>query len=1536
MEQKPVAGRHLGGILRIFAKSVRDAAKNKKPTKSKPLESKVSSSDDQNDGIASDTSPRSEARSKTIIRGDGEHLSQILTIRTRRNSENIVNKQDLQEQKTISNVSKTLSLDNLADHSFEGKENHYPKFQKNKDSPKKMEDWGSDLLDVDSCRNDNGHDSAVVRSGLCGGSSVTPVVSSGRRKSSSDVCHRTVISHDIHVQLEEQECSSSSVNSTTQKVCKKSKEQESLRIRGEKLKKSEKPDRYHKHHRHGFQKENESEFHDKPVENTRKDVNKVHKKHNIKDGMPQNMVKDSCQPMTHKFSETKERDQIQGKENDSTDQIDSKLPRNVSHNCIDNGSSNDEDWSSELLVVVSRSSPKLTDPDADASILGSTTDIQEDNLVMSPEENSDSVSLDSEQDLRTVKIEVVKGENERFHSSQCSAVFAEEMSDSLDVTLTGVEDEDWSTDLMSVPSSASTSPESGRNLAIAEEYDNTHQHDQTCHCGNEVSDSEGCPLEEASCQSQSNQSDDLEAEGSFKDVLVEGDDYLNEKDIKIRKQVVDPVSRQYTGFVDDSSDMASDHECVSDLDSQGSGIGRTESVNDDTDNYNFLSQEDYQDHAPTCTCHIQSENDCSRRKKREAKSVSFGNVNQDLPRNLQHRFHEEQLPKDQTREEISPDTGYHIQDTPPGNCYPFLCIPLENIKSRASIEKLMEYIANVDLSHQMYPMEARNNHQDQGGNVWFNVTQNPDRQELHVGMNPHHPPNHAGGYPWTWPYGWTPYTDPRYEMYDPNISPSRLKAYYDSIWHNYQSGYPYSYMHSWEGVDSKMPADDCQSAHPVATRDQKIVDYESSSEDEIMAKLASKHMMGPIYRSTGHQNYVGAEPGRKSYAACVTGNKRSLPENLRVSGKKLHNLGAPKPARAMPGVCVDWNKSMLYDKQELEILNKEKVREKTQRQVIEQCKMSSIDGEQRNVTQGLMNNECRSTDGTNPQLWSQTRRNRFITDNPDLQETYELGTYDRKDSISGGMREAMKSAGCYPYDTIQKMTPKYEETENCCKKTHIPQLIPPGQWSSWAIGKSPESLKRETHTSGIPEYGQASRNETESNPIMSTPSPPPPVPVCPPYWGDPRMSFPVPTFYPPQWLPSFPNNYSPGFMPYPPPPSTTSPTNISPAMNTGSTTISSPTSTSSRFPYRSQQTTSFRSRTTSEPAPVVDQITERVEEPGVDKSCKSYFLAAKNRRVSDSVLRTDSEEFVPRRSSYASRLQNDARLNANFPQLDWRIRLKSRCKGYGVGFIDTHCHLDFLFNREGFKGTFAKYMLKHEETFPENFEGCVAVFCNPASFLPKSGLWRDVVMESNVWLAMGCHPKNVTSFDTVAVEGLKQCINHPKIIAVGEIGLDYSGTFRQHEVLQKKMFAYQLQLALDVKKPLVIHCRQAEEDCLAIMEEIVPKNYKIHCHCFTGTYEQCKKWLTKFPKLYIGLTNLVSFRSATPTHEVAKYIPLGRLLLETDAPYFVPRQIPKGAFELSHPGMAVLVAEEVARIKEIPVGQLLKACRNNTLAMYGI
>ncbi|XP_041348731.1 uncharacterized protein LOC121368175 [Gigantopelta aegis] len=308
------------------------------------------------------------------------------------------------------------------------------------------------------------------------------------------------------------------------------------------------------------------------------------------------------------------------------------------------------------------------------------------------------------------------------------------------------------------------------------------------------------------------------------------------------------------------------------------------------------------------------------------------------------------------------------------------------------------------------------------------------------------------------------------------------------------------------------------------------------------------------------------------------------------------------------------------------------------------------------------------------------------------------------------------------------------------------------------------------------------------------------------------------------------------------------------------------------------------------------------------------------------------------KSSGCRKLLNSSADSITSPTFDWKERFKRKYFNFPVPFIDSHCHLDLLFERSGFTGTFDEYKQLHQDTFPENFFGCVAIFCNPASFVPEGGLWQYLAMDykSNVYLAMGCHPKNADKFNSVSYKNLKACLQHPRVVALGEIGLDYSGTFYQHEVEQKTVFIQQLNLALEVGKPIVIHCRDAEDDCLEIMQRIVPRNYKIHCHCFTGNYTSCKKWLNMFPNLYVGLTPVITYNTAKPAQEVAEFIPLERLLLETDAPYFVPNGVPRSRQHVSHPGMAITVAVEVANLRDVPVSMVLAHCYRNTKTLYGI
>ncbi|XP_051838102.1 putative deoxyribonuclease TATDN2 isoform X2 [Antechinus flavipes] len=223
-----------------------------------------------------------------------------------------------------------------------------------------------------------------------------------------------------------------------------------------------------------------------------------------------------------------------------------------------------------------------------------------------------------------------------------------------------------------------------------------------------------------------------------------------------------------------------------------------------------------------------------------------------------------------------------------------------------------------------------------------------------------------------------------------------------------------------------------------------------------------------------------------------------------------------------------------------------------------------------------------------------------------------------------------------------------------------------------------------------------------------------------------------------------------------------------------------------------------------------------------------------------------------------------------------------------VGFIDTHCHLDMLYSRLSFQGTFSKFRKIYSSSFPKEFQGCIADFCDPRTLTDY--LWEDLLKEDLVWGAFGCHPHFSRYYNERQERNLLQALRHPKAVAFGEMGLDYSYKCTSPVSDQRKVFERQLQLAVALKKPLVIHCREADEDLLSIMKKFVPVDYKIHRHCFTGSYSVIEPLLKHFPNLSVGFTALVTYSSAWEVRETLKQIPLERVIVETDAPYFLPRQ----------------------------------------------
>ena len=272
-----------------------------------------------------------------------------------------------------------------------------------------------------------------------------------------------------------------------------------------------------------------------------------------------------------------------------------------------------------------------------------------------------------------------------------------------------------------------------------------------------------------------------------------------------------------------------------------------------------------------------------------------------------------------------------------------------------------------------------------------------------------------------------------------------------------------------------------------------------------------------------------------------------------------------------------------------------------------------------------------------------------------------------------------------------------------------------------------------------------------------------------------------------------------------------------------------------------------------------------------------------------------------------------------------------------ASFIDTHCHLEYVLERTRHKGNFKSFRKRMQ--YPENYEGCITTFCDSAALSPSLGMWRELLSEDGVWGTFGIHPHNAKYYDDALQERLITCLQHPRCVAFGEIGLDYAPHSKSNGETQRDVLRRQLSLAVGLRKPLLLHCREAEEDLLEVLSASVPSDWKIHLHCFTGKLLMANRFLDAFPNLFIGVTGIVTMTTeCSNVRQVAAELPIDRLLLETDAPYNVPSNLPAslGQCKVSHPAFIPHIAKEIAALREMSVDEVLTATRKNVTSLYGI
>ncbi|AHF61556.1 hypothetical protein P344_07075 [Spiroplasma mirum ATCC 29335] len=254
-----------------------------------------------------------------------------------------------------------------------------------------------------------------------------------------------------------------------------------------------------------------------------------------------------------------------------------------------------------------------------------------------------------------------------------------------------------------------------------------------------------------------------------------------------------------------------------------------------------------------------------------------------------------------------------------------------------------------------------------------------------------------------------------------------------------------------------------------------------------------------------------------------------------------------------------------------------------------------------------------------------------------------------------------------------------------------------------------------------------------------------------------------------------------------------------------------------------------------------------------------------------------------------------------------------------AGIFDTHCHL--MSEEYNFDET--------SETIEEARISGVVLLNNVGYDIKSSeAAVRQALQYDSVYATVGIHPTDVARHSSTDIQRLNELSNASKVIAIGEIGLDYYHKNVSPE-LQKEWFRKQIKIAKEHDLPVVIHCRDAYEDCFKILlEEKVTKGVM---HCYGGDIVMAQKFLDL--GFYISFAGNITFKNAENLREVARLIPLNKLLVETDAPYLTPDPY-RG--EKNYPRFITYTVKKLAELKKIPVEEMIRVTTRNGKKVFGI
>jgi TatD DNase family protein len=249
--------------------------------------------------------------------------------------------------------------------------------------------------------------------------------------------------------------------------------------------------------------------------------------------------------------------------------------------------------------------------------------------------------------------------------------------------------------------------------------------------------------------------------------------------------------------------------------------------------------------------------------------------------------------------------------------------------------------------------------------------------------------------------------------------------------------------------------------------------------------------------------------------------------------------------------------------------------------------------------------------------------------------------------------------------------------------------------------------------------------------------------------------------------------------------------------------------------------------------------------------------------------------------------------------------------------VDSHCHLNFPELSENIQSV--RDLMQAKEV---GHALCVSVTLDK---FPEVLALAD--QYNNFFASVGVHP-DYEDIEEPTVDVLVSLANHPKVVAIGETGLDY---FRLSGDLewQRTRFRTHIRAAILAKKPLIIHTRSAADDTLRIMREEGAAQIGGVMHCFTESLEVAQQAISM--GFYISFSGIVTFKNATQLKEVAQNIPLEKILVETDSPYLAP--VPFRG-KTNQPAYVKYVAQEIANLRGIALDEVMQATTDNFFNLF--